>query len=111
MPEFWLVDARRELFFCLHRRGDTGYQAAPVDDESYQYSAVLNGWYRLDRTRNPRGRLQYTPARKTWSGQALHVAWRPDDAAPQVHVLTGNQVEPRREFIEKHALAVRNLDV
>ncbi len=58
--EYWLVDARREeLFFRIHQRGDADYQPALMDDESYQYSAVLDCWYRLDRSRNPRGRLQY----------------------------------------------------
>lgn len=59
--EFWLADARREqLFFRIHRRGNSAYEPAPVDDESYQYSAVLGAWYRLDRSRNVRGRWQYT---------------------------------------------------
>ena len=32
-------------------------------------------------------------------------------AAEMFRVLMGDEVEPRREFIEKHALEVRNLDV
>ena len=33
------------------------------------------------------------------------------DADNMFRVLMGDKVEPRREFIEKHALDVRNLDV
>ena len=58
--EFWLADARREeLFFRIHHRGGSKYEPAPLDDDSYQYSAVLDAWYRLDRSRNARGRRQY----------------------------------------------------
>jgi len=59
--EYWLVDARgRELVFRIHRHGESGYEPAPNDDDHFQYSAVLDHWYRLDRTRNRHGRLQYT---------------------------------------------------
>ena len=58
--EFWLVDARRsELCFRIHHRSDADYQPAPTDDDSYQYSAVLGCWYRLERLRNDHGRLRY----------------------------------------------------
>lgn len=59
--EFWLVDCRREpLLFRIQQRGASGYDPAPVNAESYQYSAVLNAWYKLERSRNQRGRWQYT---------------------------------------------------
>ena len=59
--EFWLVDARRDtLFFRIHHRGPSKYDPAPLDDDSYQYSAVFGIWYRLDRSRNARGRWHYT---------------------------------------------------
>ncbi|MBC8874335.1 MAG: Uma2 family endonuclease [Planctomycetes bacterium] len=59
--EYWLVDARgRDLIFHIHRHGESAYEPAPRDDELFQYSAVLDSWYRLDRTRNRHGRLQYT---------------------------------------------------
>jgi DNA gyrase subunit B len=32
-------------------------------------------------------------------------------ASEMFRILMGDKVEPRREFIEKHALEVRNLDV
>lgn len=42
----------------------------------------------------------------------IQVSMRDLGAAEEVfRILMGDQVEPRREFIEKHALEVRNLDV
>ena len=59
--EFCLVDARREpLLFRIQQRGESGYEPAPADAESYQYSAVLDAGYQLERSRNRRGRWQYT---------------------------------------------------
>ena len=60
VAEFWLVDARgQDLLFRLHRRGQTAYEAAPIDAEGYQYSAVLRAAYRLTRARNPSGRIAF----------------------------------------------------
>jgi hypothetical protein len=59
--EYWLVDARTDdLLFRIHHRGDSEYEPAPISDDHFQYSAALNCWYRLERTRNRYGRLQYT---------------------------------------------------
>lgn len=50
VTEFWLVDARREeLLFQIYRRGAAAYEPAPVDGEGYQFSAVMDCWYRLER--------------------------------------------------------------
>ena len=58
VTEFWLVDARAaDLFFRVHRRGETAYEPADCDPQGYQYSTVLAAWYRLDRSRNEFGRL------------------------------------------------------
>lgn len=61
VSEYWLVDARApDLLYRIYRRGETQYEPAPVDAARFQYSRVLDSGYRLDRTRNPYGRLQYT---------------------------------------------------
>jgi DNA gyrase subunit B len=48
------------------------------------------------------------PARRTLLKVQLSDAMKADE---MFRILMGDQVEPRREFIEKHALEVRNLDV
>ena len=48
------------------------------------------------------------PANRTLVQIQMHDAGAADD---MFRVLMGDKVEPRREFIEKHALEVRNLDV
>jgi Uma2 family endonuclease len=58
--EFWLVDARRaELVFRIHHHGPSAYQPAPTAPDGAQYSAVLNRWYQLHRTRNRHGRIAF----------------------------------------------------
>ena len=60
VEEFWLIDARSDaLLFRIHRRGPTAYEPVEPDAEGYQYSPVLACHYRLDRGRNPRGRLTF----------------------------------------------------
>ena len=48
------------------------------------------------------------PANRTLVQIQMQDAGAADD---MFRVLMGDKVEPRREFIEKHALEVRNLDV
>ena len=44
--------------------------------------------------------------------RALENAWAAAYAAEEIFsILMGEQVEPRRQFIEQHALEVRNLDI
>jgi len=60
VSEFWLIDARGEdLLFCIHHRGATQYEPAETDADGYQYSTVLERRYRLDRSRNPSGRIVF----------------------------------------------------
>jgi Uma2 family endonuclease len=64
--EYWLVDARTDdLLFRIHHRGDAEYEPAPVAEDGFQYSAVLDCWYRLERLRNRYGRLQYNLVQRT----------------------------------------------
>ena len=63
--EYWLVDARTDdLMFRIQQRGQSAYEASANDDDRFQYSHVLECWYRLERTRNRYGRLQYTLVEK-----------------------------------------------
>jgi DNA gyrase subunit B len=48
------------------------------------------------------------PAKRTLLKVRLEDAFKADE---MFRILMGDKVEPRREFIEKHALEVRNLDV
>jgi Uma2 family endonuclease len=60
VSEFWLVDARGEnLLFEIYHRGPTAFGPASKDAEGYQYSAVLDCWYRLERYRDEVGDWAY----------------------------------------------------
>jgi len=60
VTEFWLIDARGDdLLFRIHHRGQSQYEPAATDAEGYQYSNVLDRRYRLDRSRNPKGRIVF----------------------------------------------------
>ena len=60
VTEFWLIDARRkDLLFRIHHRGQSQYEPAATDAEGYQYSNVLERRYRLDCSRNAKGRLTF----------------------------------------------------
>lgn len=49
--EFWLIDARKQqLRFTIHQRGDAAFVPVPVDDDGWQYSAVMRHHFRLVRT-------------------------------------------------------------
>jgi len=70
VEEFWLIDARPpELLFRIHRRGPTAFEPVAPDPDGYQHSAVLACPYRLDRTRNPQGRLTFDLRTKQPPGQ------------------------------------------
>jgi len=54
--EFWLADARREPFlFCIHCRGELGFEAVESDTDGFQPSAVLNRRFHLDWRRDRLG--------------------------------------------------------
>ena len=65
VPEYWLVDARTDnLLFRIHHHGPSEYKPATIHDGGFQHSRVLDCSYRLERTRNRYGRLQYTLVEK-----------------------------------------------
>ncbi len=59
--EYWLIDARspQELSFQILRRGETAFEATPLETDGYQRCEVLDAWYLLERTRHPRGHWIY----------------------------------------------------
>jgi Uma2 family endonuclease len=60
VTEFWLIDARgQDLLFRIHHRGQSQYEPAATDADGCQYSAVLDRRYRLDRSRNAKGRIVF----------------------------------------------------
>ena len=64
--EFWLVDARgKEILFQIQRREDSGFEPVSLDADGFQSSVVLGCRYRLDRSRNAKGRWVYDLREKT----------------------------------------------
>jgi Uma2 family endonuclease len=58
--EFWLADARGSaVLFQIHHAGPTAYQPAAPDADGFQYSNVLERWFRLTRERSAHGRWAY----------------------------------------------------
>ena len=58
--EFWLVDARGDdLRFQIYHAGEAQFEPGPADADGYQYSAVLEAWYRLERYQDPQGLWTY----------------------------------------------------
>lgn len=61
VPEFWLVDARpKTLLFQIYDPGDQGFRPVATNAEGFQPSAILGKRFRLERSRNNRGRPIYT---------------------------------------------------
>jgi len=60
VAELWLVDARVDpLTFCIFHRGPSQVISAPLGPPGHQHSGALGCWFRLDRSRNRHGRLDY----------------------------------------------------
>lgn len=58
--ELWLVDARKsELYFQIHDRGKSNFEAVPASDDGFQHSAILQSAFRLERHRHARGHWVY----------------------------------------------------
>ena len=55
----FLVRIPKNLIFQIYRRGMTAFEPAAIDPEGYQYSAVLDCWYRLERYRDEVGDWAY----------------------------------------------------
>jgi Uma2 family endonuclease len=61
VAEFWLVDARSQtLQFQIYDRNDTGFRAVEADADGFQRSSIFKVRFRLERSRNQRGRPVYT---------------------------------------------------
>jgi Uma2 family endonuclease len=59
IPEYWLVDARRDsITFDILRHAAKGYQATPVEDGCVR-SEILGQSFRIERTVDPLGLAQF----------------------------------------------------
>ena len=59
VPEYWLVDARQDLSFCIFLRGSDDFVPAAIGVDGFQFSPVLGCHYRLQRTTDPHGYWSY----------------------------------------------------
>ena len=58
--EYWPVDARNAtLFFQIHSRENVGFVLPPLDDEGFHVSPIFGKRFRLNRSRDRRGRWEY----------------------------------------------------
>jgi len=63
--EFWLADARGdELLFVIHECGERAFKPVPVDNEGFQFSAVMRCCYRLQRSES-HGQWRYRLLERT----------------------------------------------
>jgi Uma2 family endonuclease len=61
VKEYWIVDAREaDVIFRIHHRGKTSFEETAPDDNGFSQSEVMNCGYRLVRSRDADGRLQFT---------------------------------------------------
>ena len=69
VPEFWLVDARKDrVGFQIYQRAAASYEPVEVDGEGFQYSAVFDRSFRLSRRPARAGGWQYEVHEKAASG-------------------------------------------
>jgi Uma2 family endonuclease len=63
--EFWLADGRGDdLLFVIHERGEQAFKPVPLDNEGFQFSAVMGCRYRLQRTES-HGQWRYRLTERT----------------------------------------------
>lgn len=59
IPEFWLVDARRQLSFQIFTPGTAGYEPVATDAEGFQHSTATGWRFRLDGVRDEQGHWSF----------------------------------------------------
>lgn len=59
IPEYWLVDARKDLAFDILRHQPPGYVPAPKDADGWMHSQVFDRLFRLTRETDPLGNPRF----------------------------------------------------